>query len=136
MALFNLARIAPVLLLPANEQVVGPPILARGREHLCSEFTAPGWGNTLVLVENTKPIPVLEPMLPVPSPSYSSPTPRSTPTSPPYVPGDMPKNPDATYMEWLQRIMPSDREEVAIVEYVCRLETGEEVQQQLVIQEE
>ena len=32
--------------------------------------------------------------------------------------------------------MPSDCEEVAIVKYVHRLETGEEVQQQLMIQEE
>jgi len=32
--------------------------------------------------------------------------------------------------------MPSEREEVAIIEYTCRLEMGEEVQQQLVIQEE
>ena len=62
---------------------------------------APSWGNTLVLVENTKPIPMPELMLLVPVPSYSSPTPHSTPASPPYVPGDVPKNLDATYMEWL-----------------------------------
>ena len=32
--------------------------------------------------------------------------------------------------------MPSEREEAAIVEYVRRLESGEEVQQELVIPEE
>jgi len=32
--------------------------------------------------------------------------------------------------------MPLDHEEIVIVEYACRLETGEEVQQQLVIREE
>jgi len=94
---------------------------------------APSWGNTLVPFENTEPIPVPEPMLLVPGPSYSSPTPCSTPASPPYVPEDMPKNTDATYMEWLQRIMPSDQEEVTIIEYVRRLEMGEELQQQLMI---
>ena len=45
----------------------------------------------------------------------------------------MPKNTDATYMEWLQHIMPSDQEEVTIIEYVRRLEMGEELQQQLMI---
>jgi len=67
-------------------------------------------------------------MLLVSSPSYSSPTPRFTPASPPCVPGDIPTNPDAAYMEWLQRIIPSECEEIAIVKYVHRLETGEEVQ--------
>jgi len=33
-------------------------------------------------------------------------------------------------------VMPSEREEAAIVEYVRRLESGEEVQQELVIPEE
>ena len=87
-------------------------------------------------MENTEPIPVPELMLPVPGPSHLSPTPRSTPSSPPYVPEDIPTNPDAAYMEWLRRIMPSEREEVAIVEYACRLETGEEVQRWLKIEEE
>ena len=77
-----------------------------------------------------------EPMLPVPGPSYSSTTPRSTPPSPPYVPGDMPVNPNAVYMEWLQSIMPSEYEEVTIVEYTRRLEMREEVQWQLEVQEE
>lgn len=89
---------------------------------------APGWGNTLVPVENTKPIPVPEPMLPVSGPSYSSPTPRSTPSRPLYVPGDIPTNPDMVYMEWLHGVIPSKGEEVAIVKYAHWLETGEEVQ--------
>ena len=93
-----------------------------------SPNVAPGWGNTLVLVENTEPIPVPEPMLPVPSPSHPLPTPHSTPSSPPYVPEDIPINPDTAYMKWLWRIVPSKREEVAIVKYARRLETGEEVQ--------
>jgi len=97
---------------------------------------APGWGNSLVPVEIIEPIPVLELMLLVPGPSYSSPTPHSTPASPPYVPGDMPVNPDAVYMEWLRRIMPSEREEIAIVKCVWRLETGEEVRCQLEVLEE
>jgi len=80
--------------------------------------------------------PCAEPMLPVPSPSYSSPTPHSTPASPPYVPGDMPVNPNMVYMEWLRRIMPSEREEITIVKYMRRLEMGEEVQCQLEVQEE
>jgi len=89
---------------------------------------APGWGNTPVPVENTKPIPVPEPMLLIPGPAYASPTPRPTPSSPPFVPGDLPANPDEVYMVWLRGVMPSEREEVAIVEYVHRLESGEEVQ--------
>jgi len=75
-------------------------------------------------------------MLPVPGPSYLSPTPHSTPSSPPYVPGDIPENSDAMYIEWSRNIMPSECEEVAIMEYACRLEMGEEVQQQLIILEE
>jgi len=39
-----------------------------------SPNVAPGWGNTLVPVENTKPIPVPEPMLPIPGPAYASPS--------------------------------------------------------------
>jgi len=101
-----------------------------------SPNVALGWGNTLVPVENTEPIPVLEPMLPIPGPAYASPTPRSTPSSPPYVPGDLPANPDEAYMVWLRGVMPSEREEVAIVEYVRRLESGEEVQRELVVPEE
>jgi len=101
-----------------------------------SPNAAPGWGNTLVPVENTKPIPVPEPMLPIPGPAYSSPTPRSTPSSPPFVPGDLPANPDKAYMVWLCGVMPSEWEEVAIVEYARWLESGEEVQQQLVVPEE
>jgi len=42
-----------------------------------SPNVAPGWGNTLVPVENTEPIPMPEPMLPIPGPAYASPTPRS-----------------------------------------------------------
>jgi len=38
-----------------------------------SPNVAPGWGNTLVPVENTKPIPVPEPMLSIPGPTYASP---------------------------------------------------------------
>ena len=60
--------------------------------------------------------------------AYSSPTPRSTPSSPPFVPGDLPANPDEVYMVWLHGVMPSEREEAAIVEYTRRLESGEEVQ--------
>jgi len=101
-----------------------------------SPNVAPGWGNTLVPVENTEPIPVPEPMLPVPGPAYASPTPRSTPSSPPYVPGDLPANPDEVYVAWLRCVMPSEREEAAIVEYACRLESGEEVQRELVVREE
>jgi len=101
-----------------------------------SPNVAPGWGNTLVLVENTKLIPVPEPMLPIPGPSYASPTPHSTPSSPPYVPGDLPVNPDKVYIGWLRGVMPSKREETAIVEYVRRLESGEEVQRELVVPEE
>jgi len=97
---------------------------------------APGWGNTLVLVENTELIPIPEPMLPIPGPAYASPTPRSTPSSPPYVPGDLPANPDEAYMVWLRGVMPSEWEEVAIVEYARRLESGEEVQRELVVPEE
>jgi len=85
-----------------------------------SPNAAPGWGNTLVPVENTEPIPVLEPMLPIPGPAYTSPTPRSTPSSPSFVPGDLPANPDEVYMLWLRGVMPSEREEVAIVEYMRR----------------
>jgi len=96
----------------------------------------PGWGNTLVPIENTEPIPVPEPMLPVPGPSYSSPTPRSTPSSPPYVPGDLPSNPDESYMAWLRGVMPSEQEEEAIAKYARRLESREEVQRQLVVPEE
>jgi len=101
-----------------------------------SPNVAPGWGNTLVPVENTKPIPIPEPMLPIPGPAYISPTPRSTPSSPPYVPGDLPANPDEAYMVWLRGVMPSEREEAAIVEYARRLESGEEVQRELVVLEE
>jgi len=101
-----------------------------------SPNVAPGWGNTLVPVENTKPIPVPEPMLPIPGPTYASPTPRSTPSSPPYVPGDLPANPDEAYMAWLRRVMPSEREEAAIVEYAHQLESGAEVQRELVVPEE
>jgi len=101
-----------------------------------SPNVAPGWGNTLVPVENTKPIPIPEPMLPIPGPAYVSPTPRSTPSSPPYVPGDLPANPDEAYMVWLCGVMPSEREEVAIVEYAHHLESGEEVQRELVVPEE
>jgi len=39
-------------------------------------------------------------------------------------------------MLWLRGVMPSEREEVAIVEYTRRLESGEEVQQGLVVPEE
>jgi len=39
-------------------------------------------------------------------------------------------------MVWLCGVMPSEWEEVAIVEYARRLESGEEVQQQLVVLEE
>ena len=92
-----------------------------------SPNSAPGWGNTLVPVENTKPIPVPEPRLPIPGPSYASPTPRSTPSSPPYMPGDLPVNPDKAYIGWLRGVMPSEWEEAAIVEYARRLESGEEV---------
>ena len=101
-----------------------------------SPNAAPGWGNTLVPVENTEPIPVPEPMLPIPGPAYASPTPRPTPSSPPFMPGDLPANPDEAYMVWLRGIMPSEREEAAIAEYVRRLESGEEVQQELVVPEE
>jgi len=101
-----------------------------------SPNVAPGWGNTLVPVENTELIPVPEPMLPIPGPAYASPTPRSTPSSPPYVPGDLPANPDEAYMVWLRGVMPSEWEETAIVEYVRRLESGEEVQRELVVLEE
>ena len=101
-----------------------------------SPNVAPGWGNTLVPVENTEPIPVPEPMLLIPGPTYSSPTPRSTPSSPPFMPGDLPANPDEAYMVWLRGIMPSEREEAAIIEYAHRLESGEEVQRQLVVPEE
>jgi len=101
-----------------------------------SPNVAPGWGNTLVPVENTEPIPIPEPMLPIPGPAYASPTPRSTPSSPPYMPGDLPANPDEAYMVWLRGVMPSEREEAAIVEYVCHLESGEEVQRELVVPEE
>jgi len=101
-----------------------------------SPNVAPGWGNTLVPVENTKPIPIPEPMLPIPGPAYASPTPHSTPSSPSYVPGDLPANPDEAYMAWLRRVMPSEREEAAIVEYTRRLESGEEVQRELVVPEE
>jgi len=97
-----------------------------------SPNVAPGWGNTLVLVENTEPIPVPEPMLPIPGPVYAS----STPSSPPYVPGDLPANPDEAYMAWLYHVMPSEQEEAAIVEYARRLESGEEVQRELVVPEE
>jgi len=38
-----------------------------------SPNAAPGWGNTLVPVESSEPIPVPEPMLPIPGPTYSSP---------------------------------------------------------------
>jgi len=93
-----------------------------------SPNAAPGWGNTLVPVENTEPIPVPEPMLPIPGPTYASPTPRSTPSSPPYMPRDLPANPDEAYIVWLRGVMPSEREEAAIVEYARRLESGEEVQ--------
>jgi len=101
-----------------------------------SPNVAPGWGNTLVLVENTEPIPIPEPMLPIPGPAYTSPTPHSTLSSPPYVPGDLPANPDEAYMVWLRGVMPSEQEEVAIVEYTRRLESGEEVQRELVVPEE
>jgi len=101
-----------------------------------SPNVALGWGNTLVPVENTEPIPVPEPMLLIPGPAYASPTPRSTPSSPPYVPGDLPANPDEAYMAWLRRVMPSEREEVAIVEYARWLESGEEIQRELVVPEE
>jgi len=101
-----------------------------------SPNVAPGWGNTLVPVENTEPIPILEPMLPIPGPVYTSPTPHSTPSSPPYVPGDLPANPDEAYMVWLRGVMPSEQEEVAIVKYTHRLESEEEVQQELVVLEE
>jgi len=47
-----------------------------------------------------------------------------------------PANPDEAYMVWLCGVMPSEWEEVAIVEYAHRLESGEEVQQQLVVLEE
>jgi len=50
--------------------------------------------------------------------------------------GDLPANPDEAYMAWLRRVMPSEREEAAIVEYARRLESGEEVQQELVVREE
>ena len=79
---------------------------------------------------------MLEPMLPIPGPVYSSPTPRSTPSSPPFVPGDLPTNPDEAYMVWLRGVMPSEQEEAAIVEYARQLESGEEVQRQLVVLEE
>jgi len=101
-----------------------------------SPNAAPGWGNTLVPVENTKPIPMPEPMLPIPGPAYSSPTPHSTPSSPPFVPGDLPANPDEAYMVWLRGVMPSEQEDAAIVEYAHWLESGEEVQRQLVVPEE
>jgi len=101
-----------------------------------SPNVTPGWGNTLVPVENTEPIPVPEPMLPIPGPTYASPTPCSTPSSPPYVPGDLPANPDEAYTVWLRGVMPSEREEAAIVEYTCQLESGEEVQRELVVPEE
>ena len=101
-----------------------------------SPNAAPGWGNTLVPVENTEPIPVPEPMLLIPGPAYASPTPRSTPSSPPFVPGGLPANPDEVYMVWLCGVMPSEREEVAVVEYARRLESGEEVQRELVVPEE
>ena len=101
-----------------------------------SPNVAPGWGNTLVLVENTKPIPMPEPMLPIPGPAHPSPTPHPTPSSPPFVPGDLPANPDEAYMVWLRGVMPSEREEAAIVEYARRLESGEEVQRELVVLEE
>jgi len=101
-----------------------------------SPNAAPGWGNTLVPVENTEPIPVPEPMLPIPGPAYASPTPHSTPSSLPFVPGDLPANPDKAYMLWLRGVMPSEREEAAIVEYARRLESGEEVQRGLVVLEE
>jgi len=89
-----------------------------------SPNVAPGWGNTLVPVENTEPIPVPEPILPIPGPAYTSPTPRPTLSSPPFVPGDLPANPDEVYMVWLRGVMPSEREEVAIVEYADRVATG------------
>jgi len=101
-----------------------------------SPNAAPGWGNTLVSVENTESIPVPEPMLPIPGPAYSSPTPCSTPSSPPFVPGNLPANPDEAYMVWLHGVMPSEQEDAAIVEYAHRLESGEEVQRQLVVPEE
>ena len=101
-----------------------------------SPNVAPGWGNTLVPVENTEPIPMPEPMLPIPGPVYTSPTPHSTPSSPPFVPGDLPANPDEAYIVWLRGVMPSEREEAAIVEYACRLESGEKVQRGLVVPEE
>ena len=101
-----------------------------------SPNAAPGWGNTLVPVVNTELIPIPEPMFPIPGPAYTSPTPHSTPSSPPYMPGDLPANPDEAYMVWLHGVMPSEREEVAIVEYACWLESGEEVQRELVVPEE
>ena len=94
----------------------------RGATLFCvSPNAAPGWGNTLVPVENTEPIPMPEPMLPIPGPAYASPTPRPTPSSPPFVPGDLPANPDEAYMVWLRGVIPSEQEEVAIVEYACWL---------------
>jgi len=101
-----------------------------------SPNVTPGWCNTLVPVENTEPIPVPEPMLPIPGPAYTSPTPRSTPSSPPYVPGDLPANPDEVYMVWLRGVVPSEWEEAAIVKYTRWLESGEEVQRELVVPEE
>ena len=51
------------------------------------------------------------------------------------MPGDLPANLDEAYMVWLRGVMPSEREEAAIVEYTHRLESGE-VQRQLVVPEE
>ena len=73
-----------------------------------SPNVAPGWGNTLVPVENTKPIPMTEPMLLIPGPAYASPTPCPTPSSPPFVPGDLPANPEEAYIVWLHGVMPSE----------------------------
>jgi len=75
-------------------------------------------------------------MLLIPGPAYASPTPCPTPSSPPFMPGDLPANPDEAYMVWLRGVMPSEQEEAAIVEYTRRLESGEEVQRELVVPEE
>ena len=39
-------------------------------------------------------------------------------------------------MVWLRGVMPSEQEEAAIIEYTRRLESGEEVQRELVVPEE
>jgi hypothetical protein len=97
----------------------------------------PGWGVSLVVVENENPVPI-----PEPQPSSSAPvldvsppltTPRSTLSSPPYAPEEIPENTDAAYYNWLATVMPSPKEEADIAEYERWLESGEEVQCELVV---